>query len=100
MMISNGSKRQVENFEYRTNQVQYTALCIHYLTPLLHYDDCDPWRPGLLNAWEEIKDAIHLPASLQRAETKALNRTATDQSQIGEGCFCPSDSQWENGITV
>lgn len=67
------------------------------LNLLLLYHDCDPWQPGvLLRAWEEItaslsvsQPAKHQFSLIQRAQTKASNRTVVDQSQAGEGRFCP-----------
>ncbi len=82
---------------HHSHQAYCTVLYI--LNLLLHYHDCDPWQPGvLLRAWEEIKASLsvsqpakHRFSLIQRAETEALNRTAVDQSQAGEGRFCPSN---------
>lgn len=78
------------------------------LNLLLRYHDCDPWQPGILQrAWEEIKASLsvshaakHQFPLIQRAETKALNRTVTDQSQAGEGCLCPSNKVTEKTFTI
>lgn len=44
--------------------------------------------------------AKHQFPLIQRAETKALNRTVTDQSQAGEGCLCPSNKVTEKTFTL